>query len=365
MSDYLVKQSYGCMRHFCHNSSGICFCTMTDAHTTEYDVLLEGGQSDYDVLIDDSDTIHLICQNSQGDIIYLKNEEQDWRKYTLLKSKSPSAYPKDFRNLRVGNWISIIYAVDYKGKRLLSHHILENSDVPNAIDYAVGEFACTRDEYGNIYLFYTNSAGVSGWRRFIWSRKEWSEFTSAAANGNIKNPHIYVNEKVHIAAVAEGNVVYISGGDEKMLAEEGTCPIILKNEASLYIMWKSMRDQRVWASLSNDNGSTFQRPTEFMAGRFAPVKLFGLACTSFEQYDARQCYGYIKDNTISLFLLGNFMRISRTPPKAVVPEVKKDADIGLTKMKIQLQQMSDTMSKMEFRLGMLEKLIKEMDTGGN
>jgi hypothetical protein len=38
-----------------------------------------------------------------------------------------------------------------------------------------------------------------------------------------------------------------------------------------------------------------------------------------------------------------------------MPEVKKDADIELTKLKIQLQHISDYMSKLEFRINMLEK----------
>ena len=72
MADYLVKRSYGFMWHFCHNSSGICFCSMTNSHITEYEVLLPGGQSDFDVQIDDSDTAHLVCQDSGGNIIYIK-----------------------------------------------------------------------------------------------------------------------------------------------------------------------------------------------------------------------------------------------------------------------------------------------------
>ena len=358
MADYLVKRSYGFMWHFCHNSSGICFCSMTNSHITEYEVLLPGGQSDFDVQIDDSDTAHLVCQDSGGNIIYIKNEDKVWKKFTLLKSKTASAYPKNFKIIRVGNWINIIYTVESGGKRLLSHHILENSDIPNAVDYAMGDFDCTRDEYGNIYILYTNSEGSAGWRKFLWSRKEWSDFTAVSKNGRLSKPYIFVDEKIHITASVEDNIIYISETEEKIIAEGGTQPIIIKDEDCMYIMWKSLKDGKVWACMSSDKGRTFQKPAEFMAGRFVPAKLFALSCTTFEKCASRHCYGYIKDNAISLYLLGDFLKISKTPPRPEMPEVKKDADIELTKLKIQLQHISDSMSKLEFRINMLEKAIE-------
>ena len=43
--DFLVKHSYGYMRHFFHSvNSGICFCSMRDAHVTNYEVLIPAGQ---------------------------------------------------------------------------------------------------------------------------------------------------------------------------------------------------------------------------------------------------------------------------------------------------------------------------------
>jgi hypothetical protein len=98
-----------------------------------------------------------------------------------------------------------------------------------------------------------------------------------------------------------------------------------------------------------------------MSGKFVPLKLFGLKTTSFEQWGARYCYGYIKDNIISLFLLSNYLKVSKSPPNKPIFEAKIDHDIEFTKLKLRIQQMNDTMTDIDFRLSMLERMINDTE----
>ncbi len=369
MSEYFVKHSFGTMRHFCHNSRGICFCNILNGQTGEYESLVGNGQKDFDVIIDDAETIHMVCQDDAGNILYIKTEGMNWEKYTLLQSKSYSPHQKHFRLFRVGNLINILYAIDYKGKKLLTHHILETSDVPDAVDCFEGEFAATKDENGNLYVVYESLGGVLGWRKYTWSKKVWEDFVPVSTSGRLIHPYIYADEKIHITGVVDNTVVSITQEAEIKVGEGGSRPVFIKSGNSLYVMWENKREGRVWASVSNNGGATFQNPTEFMAGRFSPIKLFGLAYTSFESCQSRHCYGYIKDNIASLYVLSDFMKISMTPPKpampqgAAAPPVRQEGDaVELTKLKIQLQGIHDSLTKLGSRIDMLDKRVKGLET---
>ena len=41
---------------------------MTDENISKYQVLLPEGQEDFDVIVDDSNCIHMVFQNKEGDI---------------------------------------------------------------------------------------------------------------------------------------------------------------------------------------------------------------------------------------------------------------------------------------------------------
>lgn len=190
-------------------------------------------------------------------------------------------------------------------------------------------------------------------------KKEWSDFVPVTTSGKLIHPYIYADEKIHITGIIDNKIVYLSGTSENIVSNAGTRPIIIKNEEFLYIMWENKRDGKVYLSLSSDKGVTFQKPTEFMAGRFASVKLFKLSYTSFENFAANHCYGYIRDSTVSLYLLGDFLKISRTRPKPVAPPVQREGNIELTKLKIHIQQLNDALSKATLRLDSLERKMSD------
>ena len=384
MSEHFVKQSYGKLWHFCHNSQGICFCTMTNEELKEYEILLREGQSDFDVLIDDSDVLHLVCQNDKGDIIYLSYSEQSWHKYVVMISKTPSAYSKNFNIQRINNWINIFYTIDYKGKKMLTHQIIENDDAPpNVVDCITGNFSVAKDSSNNIFvLFFSEGQNKYGYRKYAWSKKEWEAFVEIDSPENFKKPYIFIdrNDNMHIVGMVGDDVVYISN-DVQVLAQ-GENPIIMEKE-SIYLMWEGKKDSKVWVSQKDENSNDFQKPTEFMAGRFAPLKIFSLAYTIYEQgINAMHCYGFISDNIVKLYMQSNFFNVQRTKPKPIQKNITEEVQrfaqklspqaqvtkseensqsvIELTKLKIQLGQVISGIEKLNHRLDSIETVINNI-----
>ena len=354
MNEHFVKLSHGAIYHFCRNNQGICFCVMTDERIREYEILLQNGREDFDVLVDDSDTIHLVCQDDTGSIIRLKKEGEVWEKYTVLQTRTPTSYAKNFNLQRVGSWLNILYTVEHKGHKMLSHQIIGQSENPDAVDYIKGNFSVAQDDTGDIYALYTNISGVLGWRKFLWSKKEWTEFNAVSTRGELTSAHIFVDETVHITGITDNSILYIGNGCEQVIGTSGTTPIFMKVRGALYIVWENRRDGRVWASLSNDGGLTFQLPTEFITGRFAPVKCYHVAATSAEKIKTDFCYGYIRDNAVILYLLNGFFNVTKFPPRPTVTAERKDPSVEVTKLKIQLDKLSETVSGLMRRVDRLE-----------
>ena len=71
---------------------------MNDENITEYSVLLPEGQADFDVLVDDSNCIHMVFQNRDGDIMYANHFDGQWRKTILLESKNKGYYRNNSHN---------------------------------------------------------------------------------------------------------------------------------------------------------------------------------------------------------------------------------------------------------------------------
>lgn len=382
MAEHFVKQSYGKLWHFCHNSQGICFCTMTNEEVKEYEILLREGQSDFDVLIDDSDVLHLVCRDDKGDIIYLNYSEQSWHKYVVMISKTPTTYSKNFNIQRINNWINIFYTIDYKGKKMLTHQIIENDEAsPNVVDYISGNFSVAKDSSNNIFvLFFSEAQKKYGYRKYAWSKKEWEAFVEIDAPANFKNPYIFIdsNDNMHIAGMVGEDIAYISNGVQVLA--QGENPIIMEKE-SIYLMWESKKDGRVWVSQKEDLSNDFQKPTDFMPARFAPLKIFSLAYTVYEQgINTRHSYGFISDNVAKLYMQSNFFNVQRTKPKPIQKTLTEEAEkfakklspqvdkieennrstIELTKLKIQLGQVISGVEKINHRLDGIEMMINNI-----
>ena len=367
--EYFVKQSYGRLWHFYKNRHGLCFCIMNSELLREYQVLLPDGQEDFDVTIDDADGVHLVCQNENGDILYLNCCHDSWQKTVLLQSRTAGAYRKDFSLRRVNNWLNLFYTINHNGKKMLVHHIINSEEQPHAVDYIMGEFCTAQDSGGNLYvLFYSESKSSWGYARYVWSRKQWDGFRALEPGAGFCSPYIAVDDAdaVHITGEAGGKIIHIADGMREELGE-GTRPVLLWRDG-LCVMWENIYDNKIYLKRAGE-----EKPVTFASGGFAHPKLFGVRYTCFESgYRAERCYGCIDDGAARLYHLPDFFAVSSAPPKPVrqsaapepdaeraVPDRQPDGlFLEVQKIKIQLSQISGTLEKLQNRLeGMDPKQI--------
>lgn len=344
MKDFFLKASHKKIWYLTHSArNGICFCVMDSNTVTDFELLQRDALSDYHAVIDDNDTVHVACQNSDGDILYFINAGKGWSKYTVLKSRTKESYPKNFRLVAAESELHLFYSVRSSDRILLTHQVIGGQRTePVALDYISGSFFCCEDAYENIYLFY-RSSDAYGYRSFDSGTGLWSAFRALENTKGVEANQFFIDlaGNLHIAGAVDSSVVYIRipefavraavgssgsipakpvGTDESLSRSlkfgRGHTPIIFFHAGNLFLMWNL--NEKIQVFCSTDLGLNWQ-PNEFVSGRRMPLTLFGLSYTKHEaisgEIRASSCFGYISENIVYLYGLGKFFDVHQTAPQ--------------------------------------------------
>ncbi|MBR5518610.1 MAG: hypothetical protein IKV86_06230 [Clostridia bacterium] len=345
-----VKESYGALWHFYHNAHGICYCKMNDENITEYSVLLPEGQADFDVLVDDSNCIHMVFQTNSADIVYANHFNGQWRKTTLLESKSKEYYPKKIILRRVNNWLNVLYCIEYNGRKMLTHQIVDNDlGSPQVIDCIKDEFFCVQDSMGNIILLYYSEIHKSyGIKKFVWSKKAWDEFEKINIAEDGKNLFLFCdkNDDLHILYERNFNIYKFFEGKEELVGT-GQKPIMVFQRENI-VMWEGVSDNKVYVKREGDNA-----PTVIMSGSFSRPVRFGLRYTTYEDnFIADCCLGNIVNGSVRMYGVNNFFVISNTSP-ININSTKEDNNLAyreMQKLKIKIDRLSEIVEKLQIKV---------------
>lgn len=331
---YIIAEPSGQQWHFFYQpGSGICFKKKAETKWNNYEILLKDGQSDFDVMIDSRGNIHLACQDQVGSIIYLMYNGTQWHKYTILQSKANRTYPKHFKMLSINGWINLFYIIEYKGKNLLIHQILDNNNVsPNVIDYiskTERPFCVQADSSNNIHIYYQSESdsGRLGYKTYIWSKKQWSDFISIGLDSNVLFPYFILDKEDHFHLVFlrkahKGySIIYKrkpSSSYNQSLWDKETMiynrcdtqviPIIIKEDKRLWILWQM--DIKVFSCYSDNDGIEWNKPAQFSAGRYGNIGLFGCRTADLllkQNIICDMCYGYSGNDDINLYIVSDYL----------------------------------------------------------
>jgi len=423
-NQYIVTETPEQIWYFFYQTgNGICFKKKNKNQWDHYEILFKDGQKDFDVTMDSRGNIHLICQDQLGSIIYLMYNGTQWHKYTILQSKSNRTYPKYFKMLLVNGWINLFYMIEYKGKNLLVHQILDNNISPNVVDYVFNTsvpFRVAVDQTNNIHVYYQREAesGKLGYKIFLWSKKSWSDFISIDLDSsNISAPYFIIDkeENFHLVFLRENekeySIVYKRkpfSSYNKMLwdkeisiynrCDQHTIPIIIKEDKKLWILWQT--DIKIFSCYSEDDGISWSKPAQFMAGRYGDVVLLGCRPSELllkQNIICDLCYGYKNNEDISIYILSNFLTKLPEPyntqseyriPGSEVEEFAmqnmkyfteqselksnintelqkndlKEDNIELTKLKIMFNMLKEELSQTKKKLSEINQLTENNDT---
>lgn len=345
-----VKESFGCIWNFYHNSHGICYCKMTDDNISQYNVLIPDGQEDFDVAIDDSDCIHMVYQNNQGDILYANHFDSTWRKTTLLKSKNQKVYPKNF-SLKVGKaGLDLLYCIEYSGQKMLVYQaVSEEHSEPNVIDCIKDKFCIGYDSLKNLMVLYY-SMTEKGWgiKKYQREEKSWSSFEKVNIPNESKDTFLYIDEdnEIHIVYEKDMSIMEYCKGEKKIVGTGRRPVMFLQNEE--IITWESVVDNKVFLKKKKDNV-----PMVIMSGGFSSPREFGIRYTCYESYlKADCCKGNIINGNVRLYGINNFFAVSKKPP--VLPSDNKRDNNALymdfKKMNIKINQLESIIEGLQRKL---------------
>lgn len=327
--EHFVKPSYGKILHFCHTAQGICYSTLNGAAVSDYSVIVPEVTSDFDVVTDENDRLHLVCVTLSGDVAYYLCADGEWTGKTLLQSRSGEGSAGNIKLVNTSE-LNIFYTLQYKGSRIIAHQTINTEGVtPDVLDYTDGEFCVCCDRFLNIYvLYYSITYHNFGFMVHKSNTGKWSEFVPVPVEGYVKEPHIFIDsgDNIHIVGVKDGEVIYFSQHLQSL--GNGRNPIIIEKD-NLYILWENPSDGKIHSACSADGGKSFSADAEFMAGRFAAPKLYAVSYTSNEtSCRAGCCYGYVTDGSVKFYLVPDFFNISKIPRKTENQSVSRRPEVS-------------------------------------
>jgi len=172
---------------------------------------------DFSVITTESG-IHLVCQNLQGSILYVRYDGDAWKTEHLLESREKHAVFKNITLKKIGNFIHLFYVVFSKENHILIHQLLgKPGGQPKVVDYIHdAEFSVCNHQTSDMTVLYRNSEKVYGTKKYRWSKKEFDAFVPLDCGCNLEHAVIMADkdENLSIAAYAKFdkflNILYLT-----------------------------------------------------------------------------------------------------------------------------------------------------------
>lgn len=307
---------------FFHSAgSGLCIDSPTGVQ-----VLLDDAYRDYDVCKLCGE-LYLVCQNMQGDLIFLKYFDSKWHKYTLLMSKTRGAYEKNFFLLPTGSCVQLFYTINSGGKKLLVQQLLGEGAEPvivAAVQNCAQPFYAVLDSELNTYIYYQSENNEFGCKMYKWSSKALGEFR-ALSKGACEHIYAAIDPfgRHHVCFVREKFIVYLMRANEGTYDDEALLPHVSDmHNAPPYITFKSGKTYIVWQQQKNvmyavrsENTGNFSAPVRIMSTAAEPI-MFGIRRNNERSMEA----GYFSGKDLRFFNVGTGTKNMIKSPSLPIPD---------------------------------------------
>lgn len=118
----------------------------------EDSVILENVTNEFDGICDENGRMHFLIQSLDGSLIYIKHDNDTWKKYIVFKSKSKLAKMSNISLTWKKGILCGFYVIEYDNKYLLIKHIFSSSNL-----YATPEVVDVLDTRKIYSICYTNN----------------------------------------------------------------------------------------------------------------------------------------------------------------------------------------------------------------
>jgi|GEM_PF-2978214 len=389
-NDYILRRRKD-MWHFFHvDKSGLCLRKKQDGRWGSSQVLLDNAFFDFSVICDGEDNIHMVCQDMDGNILYLAYHHEQWHKYTLMKSKSGGAYAKHFKLLLIGSQLQLFYTIRSSTKLLLVQQLMGSENDPVMVDVvhdSLRPFFAVHDDFMNTWIYYQNSDGVFGCRMHSWSKKLFGDFISSGEN-RCDSPFVCLDayEHHHIVCLQKGKLLYMQMNSEGEFNNKHFVstpenvpiylPILLGDISKLWLIWR--QNNGVKYSVRTVSTNEWSEPHQYIHPPEVDVQLIAFQREAVCFY----CWGYMSNGDIHLFAADAETHVSRldtttaiqenTPPMikrygedvenfaarhmqnaSLAPSPVNHSNVEVTKLSIAFSALNDQVSKLKRQMEQL------------
>lgn len=291
---------------------GLCVRQYESGRFSNFEVLLSEACEDFCAISVD-DSVHIVCQDTKGNIVYLCSLNGSWQRSVLMENKSVRPYPKHFSLVPSGRFLNLFYVISYQEKQMLVHQIIGISDrPPTVVDRISGNmpmFITAQASGTDISVYYKNEAGISGRRVFRWSKKEFSRFMPVCDEKSVvcavmteSDGHTRYGAFQKVCDVE--NLVYFEETEDGGLTElvtvnldapRDSLPVFWQGKEKLYLFWRESGS--IMSSHSTDGGKKWSKPARYMKGTSVSPELYHL----HSGWKSQLLYGYEKDREIVFY----------------------------------------------------------------
>jgi hypothetical protein len=185
---YIIKQGSGKITNVLYKSNSGAYSSSLNkkGFWNEAVLVTKDILPGFNICTDDSDKIHILCQDRQGNIKYMNYENEKWNSKIILRSRNFSPYDKHLTAISTEQNVHFFYTLHYSEKNLLSYQMLRNTGElsdPKVIDYvseSPSPYTVLSSLKGDLYLFYTyqdSKYSRVGYKKYIAAQNMWSDFS--------------------------------------------------------------------------------------------------------------------------------------------------------------------------------------------
>ena len=269
MNEIYLSDAYGTKWMFYISNSGSLCYTRGERNN---EILFKNALNHYDIALDEYGHFHILLEDTNGTLIYIKYDYNEWKKYEILKNKSSTPKISHIKLFMAGKIPIAFYVLEHDGKKLLAEQKIreEISTAPMIID-TLGNapvFSVLLDNQKCFHLLYKNELGKATYKIAPYGAKNFTAEDFPCEHDIVKADLAEgIDGTVHLTYIANINsyhtVCYCNTNHRtiKSLAfgvNPRVTPAVSSSEGKIYVRW--LDTHRLIECVSTNNGETFSKP---------------------------------------------------------------------------------------------------------
>lgn len=324
---------------FIKPSQGLCVSKKVDSRFTFTECILPNAFDDFCVIAAEK-TMHAVCQDNSGAIVYLTSDGESWKEKRLLESRDKTPEFKNLTLKLIGNFVNLFYVIRSKDDSILVHQLLgETIGQPKVVDYITGtDFCVCSHRTSDLTVLYRSGDNIYGTKKFRWSRKDFDGFKPLDCGCNLEHAVVMADEddNLEIAAYAAFdkfvNILFLTKNPQTdecaisavhLVSGESEGLGLSNYGENLSISWC---ENGLVMTTSRSKNNKWSAPKKYIRGTTQENVLYHIQ-TEAESFST---YGYRQDGRIMLYITRDILEHppGRRQQKAVSPQAQASPKQG-------------------------------------